>query len=82
MTEATVDRAISAALADIAPEIDFDTLDRAADLQSEADLDSMDFLNLLAALAEALGIEVPERDYPQVRSIDGLVTYLSARQPA
>jgi acyl carrier protein len=61
----------------IAPEVDLDTIDRSAPLQDVADLDSMDFLNLMAALHEETGIDVPERDYPKIASIDGFVTYLS-----
>jgi acyl carrier protein len=49
-----------------------------ADLRDELDLDSMDFLNLLIAVKEATGVEVPERDYPQVRTLAGLVAYVEA----
>lgn len=62
----------------IAPEVDLDEVDRAEPLQDVADLDSMDFLNLMAALYEETGIEVPERDYPAVASVDGFVAYVSA----
>ena len=37
----------------------------------------MDFLNLVTALHEATGIEVPERDYPQLNTIDGFVGYIA-----
>lgn len=61
----------------IAPEVDLDEVDHGALLQDVADLDSMDFLNLMAALFEDTGIEVPERDYPQVASVDGFVAYVN-----
>jgi acyl carrier protein len=41
------------------------------------DIDSMDFLNLVTALHDETGIDVPERDYPQVATIDGFVAYLT-----
>jgi acyl carrier protein len=62
----------------IAPEVDLDEVDRAEPLQDAADLDSMDFLNLMSALYTETGIEVPERDYPSVASIDGFVAYVGA----
>jgi acyl carrier protein len=62
----------------IAPEVDLDDVDRSEPLQDVADLDSMDFLNLMAALHEATGIDVPERDYPAVASVDGFVAYVCA----
>jgi acyl carrier protein len=66
----------------VAPEVDLDAVDPAAPLQEEADLDSMDFLNLMTALYDETGIEVPERDYPLVATIDGFVAYVSsAPQP-
>jgi acyl carrier protein len=62
----------------VAPEVDLDAVDPAAPLQEEADLDSMDFLNLMTALYDETGIEVPERDYPLVATIDGFVAYVSS----
>jgi acyl carrier protein len=62
----------------IAPEVDLDAIDRTAPLQETADLDSMDFLNLMAAVETETGIAVPERDYPLVASIDGFVGYIGA----
>jgi acyl carrier protein len=66
----------------VAPEVDLDAVDPAAPMQEEAELDSMDFLNLMTALYDETGIEVPERDYPLVATIDGFVSYVSsAPQP-
>jgi acyl carrier protein len=60
----------------IAPEVDLDAVDCAQPLQDVADLDSMDFLNLMSGLYDETGIEVPERDYPAVASVDGFVSYV------
>ena len=38
----------------------------------------MDFLNLVIALYDETGIDVPERDYPLVATIDGFVAYVTA----
>jgi acyl carrier protein len=64
----------------IAPEVDLDGVDPDADLQDEVDLDSMDFLNLVTALHEATGIDVPERDYPSLSTVNGFVAYLEAHR--
>lgn len=60
----------------IAPEIDVDTIDTAADLRDECDIDSMDFLKLITALGQQLSLPMPEADYDQMRSFDGLLEYL------
>ena len=67
-------------LGDLAPEIDPATLDTAGELRAQVDLDSMDFLHLLEAVAAETGVEVPERDYPMVQTITGLATYVDGRR--
>ena len=42
----------------------------------------MDFLNLVTALHDETGIDVPERDYPQLASVDGFVAYVTAATEA
>lgn len=60
----------------IAPDIGMDEIDRSADLREEFDIDSMDFLTLVTALGKRFGIDMPEADYPQMRSVEGLIQYL------
>ena len=62
----------------VAPEVELDALDRDDLLQEAADLDSMDFLNLLAVLHELTGVDVPERDYPQLTTVACIEHYLEA----
>lgn len=66
----------------VAPDLDPAALDPAVPLQDQADLDSVDFMNIMVGIEEALGVDVPERDYPKVASLDGCVAYLSARRAA
>ncbi len=79
MTDTSTRQIVFASLADIAPEIDAATLDHHVDLREQVDLDSMDFLNLMEAIAAATGVEVPERDYPQVSTLAGLTAYIDSR---
>jgi acyl carrier protein len=65
-------------LGEIAPEIDPAGLRPAAPLRDQVDLDSMDFLNFAIGLHEALGVDVPEADYPRLATLDGAVAYLAA----
>lgn len=66
----------------IAPEIDLTDADPRRPIQEELDLDSMDFLALVTALHDATGIDVPERDYPDLATIDGFVRYVTAAAEA
>lgn len=68
------------AIAEVAPDTEPSRLSPAADLRDELDLDSMDFLNLLVAIQERLGVSVPEQDYGEVRTLEALVAYVDARR--
>lgn len=81
MTHEDIRQAVIDAVLAIAPEADFAGVDAGAPLREQVDLDSFDFLNLLIALHERLGVAVPEADYRLVESLDGLVAYLAARTP-
>ena len=64
-------------LAGIAPEADLDTIGEDEDLRAAFDLDSMDFMNFVVRLSERSGIAIPEADTPQLRTMTGLVAYLT-----
>lgn len=82
MTRDEIKDAVLRALSDVAPEADPATLLPDVDLRDQLDIDSMDFLNFVLGLHEALGVEIPERDYPQLSSLGACVGYLAARRPA
>lgn len=65
-------------LARIAPEVDLADIGPDETLQEAADLDSMDFLNLMTAVYEEIGVDVPERDYPALSTVDGFAAYMAA----
>ena len=73
--------AIRSALSSIAPEADVDAIDPDEDLQEALDLDSMDFLNFMIALADCTGVDIPERDYHLVRTMSLCISYLTERVP-
>lgn len=63
----------------IAPEISFAEVDPESDLRDEFDIDSMDFMNLVIALHQRLGVDIPETDYGRLISLRALSDYLSSR---
>lgn len=81
MTQADILAVIKDELARIAPEIAFETLDPATDLRQQADLDSMDYLNLLTALHLRLSVEIPDADAQKLATLDGAVAYIVAKGP-
>lgn len=68
------------ALTTVAPNIDPTRIDPTADLIEQLDIDSMDFLNVVMAIHERTGIDVPERDYPRLSTLDDAVAYLQTAQ--
>ena len=65
-------------IASVAPErrADLARIDPQADLWEALQLDSMDHLEVMTALWERTGIEIAERDYPRLRSLDSLARHL------
>jgi acyl carrier protein len=70
---------IEAAISKVAPDVDLASLPPDADLREEAELDSLDFLNVVTAVHESTGIEISERDYPRLATLSGFVDYLGER---
>ena len=79
MTDDRIKTLVLEELGKIAPEAAPDQIDPVGDLREQVDLDSMDLLNLMIAIHEATGVDIPEADYPKMASLDGCVAYLSSR---
>ncbi|HXP73946.1 MAG TPA: phosphopantetheine-binding protein [Stellaceae bacterium] len=82
MTDKDIRRIVLNALSGVAPELDEAALELDKSFRDQIDIDSMDFLNYVIALHDALAVDIPERDYPLLASIDGAVAYLSAQLKA
>jgi len=76
MNETDIRRVIAAALEEVAPGSDLEAVDADEDFAYELDIDSMDFLNFVIAVHEKTGIEIPERDYPKLSSLNKAIGYL------
>ena len=78
MNDSPVD-VVLATLAQVAPEADLASLGPDAELRVELDIDSMDFLNFVVGIDERTGVDIPERDYPQLSTLNGCIEYLTRR---
>ncbi len=79
MSAIDIRKVVAEELSNIAPEVDLATVDPTADLREAIDIDSMDFLNLVTALHQRTGVDVPEIDYPKLINLSGMIAYLEAR---
>ena len=61
----------------IAPDIDAETVGDDDHIQEDLELDSMDVLNLVTALHERFGVDIPEADYPRIATLALAIGYLS-----
>jgi len=71
-----LEQIVRGAVADVAPDVDAESVAAGADFHDDLGLDSMDALNLAIALHEATGVDIPEVDYPRITSIATCVAYL------
>lgn len=61
----------------VAPDAQVADLDLDAPLADEVDLDSMDMLNIAAAIYERTGVDIPERDYTRFETLRDFVECLA-----
>jgi acyl carrier protein len=65
-------------LGTIAPEVDTNAIDPRLDWRDQLDIDSVDLLNFLVGIHQALDVDIPEEDYPKLSSLERCVEYLAA----
>jgi acyl carrier protein len=79
MSEQEIRRAVFKILGKIAPEANLDQINSDANLREALDIDSFDFLNLMIGLHAELNVEIAESEYPRLKTLGELVSYLSDR---
>ena len=82
LEQADVRAAMLEIIKKLAPETDVEQIVPDLPLRKQIDLDSMDWLNVLAAIHERLGVNIPETDYGHLRTLDSIVAYLANRLAA
>jgi acyl carrier protein len=66
-------------LAGVAPDVDIQAVRPELEFREQFDFDSMDVFNFAAALHTAFGLDIPERDYRQLLSLDRCIAYLGTQ---
>jgi len=69
-------------IAAIAPGFDAHSIRADRPLRQQIELDSMDWLNVVAGIGERFAVEIPERDAARLETLDALTTWLATRIPA
>jgi len=79
MTQEEIKRAIIDEILRVAPDVEEGEIEEDANLQRSLEIDSFDSLQVLTALSEKLGVEVPEADYGKVDTLSNMVAYFAER---
>jgi len=66
-------------LGDVAPELEPQGFDKTKPFRDQLDLDSIDFLRFVQALAKKTGVEIAERDYSKLLTVDACARFLAAQ---
>jgi len=75
MTHEQIKKAIIDQIIEIAPDIGESDIIPDKNIQRSLEIDSFDFLKILTALNEILGVEVPEKDYAKVDTLEHMTQY-------
>lgn len=79
MTKDEIKSAIIKNILEIAPDVEADEIEPNENIQRSLEIDSFDFLKILTAMNEQVGIEVPESDYAKVSTLESMAEYFLAR---
>ncbi len=82
MTDEEIRSTVLRLLSDIAPEADLASIKPNVNIRDQLDIDSMDFLNFVIAVDKELHVDIPERDYPKLATLDACMAYLAERLKA
>jgi len=74
-----IKKAIIKEILNTAPDIEEDEIEGDENIQESLEIDSFDFLKILTALNEDLGVEVPESDYDKVKTLNKMAEYFAQR---
>jgi acetyltransferase len=72
-------RAVEETIESVAPGTDPRRIRADRPLRQQIDLDSLDWLNVIARLGDRLAVEIPESDHERLATLDSMVAYLASR---
>ena len=76
MTNNEIRNIIISCIVEIAPGTDVSSINDSTSLRDQLSLDSMDFLDLVMDLRKHYQIEIPQKDFPQIKSMNDFIDYL------
>ncbi len=79
MKKEELKRIIIEQILEVAPDVEESEIVLTENIQRSLEIDSFDFLNILTAMYEKSGIEVPEVDYSKVDTVENMTEYFSKR---
>lgn len=68
---------ILSTLAQVAPGADVENMGLDENVREALDIDSFDHLNFLVGLHERLGVDIPEKDYGRLNTVNEIMQYLA-----
>lgn len=81
MDAAQIRTAVVEIIKSIAPEFDPGSIGDEQPLRRQLDLDSMDWLNVIAGVHDKLGVDIPEADYGRLTTVAAIVDYVASKKP-
>ena len=82
MTDDELKSTLLQLLAEVAPDIEPHTVQPERDFRDQFDFDSMDLFNYATTIHRAFAVDIPEKDYRQLLSIEKAAEYLRGLLPA
>ncbi|WP_025662579.1 acyl carrier protein [Rhizobium sp. IBUN] len=79
MIDAELADLVRRSLYTVAPDIEGEPVDPERTFRAQFEIDSMDFLNFVICLHKMTGVEILERDYPNLQTLSGAVAFLRQR---
>lgn len=80
MTKDQIRDGIFRCLTQVAPEADLLRIKPNLRIRDQLDIDSMDLLNFVIGVHKEFKIDIPESDYPQLATLDGIIDYIAKAQ--
>ncbi len=81
MSQPDLEAEVVQSLSQVAPELEPATLDHARPFRDQLDIDSIDFLRFVQDLSKRSGVEIAERDYPQLLTVQSCAKFLATHPP-
>ena len=77
MTDQEIRQAVLRRMTEVAPEATPDQIKPAVNIRQQLDIDSIDLLKFLVSLHNEFAIEIPERDYGKLMTVNDIVAYIA-----